>query len=128
MNIGNLYAHLSDRRKAVDYFEQALKKNQQSKRPSIKAVILRDYATAILTVDEVEEGLRLYEQSLKQWQATTNKPEEARTAVLLANYHGKKENNAAAIHYYNQALEIWKKLDEQNETKKIEALLNKLEK
>lgn len=126
MNVGNLYAHLGDKQKAIDNFEQALKKNEQSQRPSIKAVIQRDYATAMLSVGETEKGIKLYKQSLKQWQATVNTPEEARTAVLLAAYYAGKENKQEATHYYHHALNIWKKLDEPNEMKKIESLLEKL--
>ncbi len=33
-----------------------------------------------------------------------------------------------ALQYYNHALEIWKKLDEQKEIKTIEEVLDKLEK
>ena len=128
MNIGDMYAHLSDKQKAINSFEQALKKNEQSERPSIKAVILRDYATAMLSVGENEKAVQLYEQSLKQWQATANSPEEARTAVLLAAYYEKKENKQQAIQYYNHALAIWKKLDDQSEIKTIHAALDKLEK
>ena len=128
MNIGDLYAHLLDKQKAINSFEQALKKNEQSERPSIKAVILRDYATAMLSLGENEKAVLLYQQSLKQWQATANIFEEAKTAVLLAAYFGEKENKQQAIQYYNHALTIWKKLDEQNEMKTIRAALDKLEK
>lgn len=126
MNIGDLYAHLSDKQKAINSFEQALNKNEQSERPSIKAVILRDYATAMLWVGDNEKAVMLYEQSLKQWQATANIPEEARTAVLLAANYEKKENKEQAVEYYNHALAIWKKLDDQNEMKIIQAALDKL--
>jgi tetratricopeptide (TPR) repeat protein len=73
-------------------------------------------------------AIQLYEKSLKQWQATANKPEEARTAVLLADHFSKKKDQQRAIQYYQHALEIWKKLDEQNEMKNIHAALEKLEK
>ena len=56
MNIGGFYGHLSDKQKAINSFEQALKKNEQSERPSIKAVILRDYATAMLSFGENEKA------------------------------------------------------------------------
>ena len=128
MNIGGLYGHLADKEKAINSFEQALKKNEQSERPSIKAVILRDYATAMLSLGENEKSILLYEQSLKQWQATANILEEARTAVLLAAYYEKKEDKQQAIQYYNHALAIWKKSDDQNEIKIIQAALDKLEK
>ncbi|MEO5948578.1 MAG: tetratricopeptide repeat protein, partial [Chitinophagaceae bacterium] len=126
MNIGDLYAHLSDKQNAIHSFEQALKKNEHSERPSIKAVILRDYATAMLWVGENEKAVILYEQSLKQWQATANIFEEAKTAVLLAAYFGEKGNKQQAVQYYTHALAIWNKLDEQNEIQAVQIALNKL--
>ncbi len=65
---------------------------------------------------------------MKQWQATVNTSEEARTAVLLASYFAKKNDWQMALQYYNHALEIWKKLDEQKEIKTIEEVLDKLKK
>ena len=70
----------------------------------------------------------LYEQSLKQWQATANTPEEARTAVLLAAYYEEKNNKEKTIHYYNYAQEIWKKMNDVTEIKNIQIALDKLEK
>jgi tetratricopeptide (TPR) repeat protein len=128
MNIGNLYAALNDKQKAIDFFEQALKLNEQSKRPSVKAVVLRDYATAMLSVGEFEKAILLYDQSISQWQITVNKPEEARTAVMLAAYFAEKNNKQKATHFYQHAQEIWKTLDEQNEMNKIQSALDKLTK
>lgn len=126
MNVGNLYAGLGEKEKAVNFFEQALKKNQQSTRPSVKAVVVRDYATAMLTVGETERAIELYEQSILQWKLTANKPEEARTAVMLAAYFAEKKNGLKAFEHYNEALEIWKKLDDQGEIKKVQAAMNSL--
>ncbi len=52
----------------------------------------------------------------------------ARTAVLLAAYFAEKGDKQQAVQYYNHALAIWKKLDDQNEIKTIQAALDKLEK
>jgi tetratricopeptide (TPR) repeat protein len=128
MNIGNLYSYLGDKQKAVEYYEQALKKNELSERPSVKSVIQRDYANSLMRLGEEENAIQLYEKSLKQWQATANKPEEARTAVLLAAHFGKNNDQQKAKLYYRHALEIWKKLDEKNEIKNIQTALEKLEK
>jgi tetratricopeptide (TPR) repeat protein len=128
MNIGNLYADLNDKQKSIDFFEQALKINEQSKRASIKAVILRDYATAMLSVGAFEKAILLYGQSINQWQITVNKLEEAKTAVMLAAYFAEKNNKEKATQYYQHALEIWKTLDEQNEMKKIQSALDRLRK
>jgi tetratricopeptide (TPR) repeat protein len=125
MNIGNMYTKSGDKQKAIDYFEQALKINQQSERPSIKAVILRDYANAMAAISENERAIYLYDQSLKQWQATVNLPEEARTAVLLAVHFADRDDRQKAIQYYQHALAIWKKLDDQKELKVIQAALDK---
>lgn len=46
-----------------------------------------------------EKVVQLYDQFLKQWQATVNKPEEARTAVLLAGYFSKKANHKEAVSF-----------------------------
>ncbi len=102
------------------------KKNELSERPSVKAVIQRDYANSLIRLGEEENAIKLYEKSLKQWQATANKPEEARTAVLLAAHFGKNNDQQKAKLYYRHALEIWKKLDEQNEIKSVQAVLDKL--
>ncbi len=128
MNIGNLYAHLSDQQKAIDYFEQALKKNEQSERPSVKAVVLRDYATAMLSAGNDQKAIDLYEQSLRQWEATQNKPEEARASALIAAYYNDKGNKEKAIYNYRKAYGIWQKLNDQNEIKIIQSALDKLEK
>jgi tetratricopeptide (TPR) repeat protein len=80
-----------------------------------------------MRLGEEENAIQLYEKSLKQWQATANKPEEARTAVLLAAHFGKNDHQKANL-YYRHALEIWKKLDEKNEIKNIQTALEKLEK
>lgn len=125
MNIGNMYTKSGDKQKAIDYFEQALKINQQSGRPSIKEVILRDYANAMAAVSENERAIDLYEQSLKQWQATVNLPEEARTAVLLAVHFADRDDRQKGIQYYQHALAIWKKLDDQKELKIIQVVLDK---
>jgi tetratricopeptide (TPR) repeat protein len=126
MNIGNLYSYLGDKQKTVEYFEEALKKNELSERPSVKSVIQRDYANSLMRLGEEEKAIKLYEKSLKQWQATANIPEEARTAVLLAAHFGKNNDQQKAKHYYRHALEIWKKLDEKNEIKNIQTSLEKL--
>jgi tetratricopeptide (TPR) repeat protein len=94
----------------------------------VKAVIQRDYANSLMRSSNEEKAAQLYGQSLKQWQATVNTSEEARTAVLLASYFAKKNDWQMALQYYNHALEIWKKLDEQKEIKTIEEVLDKLEK
>ncbi len=72
MNIGNLYSYLNDNQKVVEYFEQALEKNELSERPSVKAVIQRDYANSLMRLADEEKAIQFYEQSLKQWQATMN--------------------------------------------------------
>ncbi len=127
MNIGNLYSYLGDKGKAIDYFEQALKKNELSKRSSVKAVILRDYGNSLMRLGEEETAIQLYEKSLKQWQVTANKPEEARTAILLAAHFAKENDKQKAKHYYQHALEIWKIVDEQNEIKNMQAILENIE-
>jgi transcription termination factor NusB len=38
----------------------------------------------------------------------------------------KKNDKQKAVHYYNHALEIWKKLNDQNEIKSVQAVLDKL--
>ena len=128
MNIGNLYSYLGDKDNTIASFETALKKNELSERPSIKAVILRDYANSLLRLGNVEKAIQYYDQSLKQWQATINTPEEARTAVLLADLYSKKGIKEEAVRYYRHALAIWQKLNEQNEIKNIQEALSKLEK
>lgn len=128
MNIGNLYGHLSDRQKTINYFELALKKNEQSERPTVKAVVLRDYANAMLSLGDSLKAITLYEWSIKQWQSTANKPEEARTAIQLAAYYEAKGNKEKAIYNYRNALEIWLKLNDQKEIKIIQSAIDKLEK
>lgn len=128
MNIGNLYSVLNDKQKSIEFFEQALKINEQSKRPSVKAVVLRDYATAMQSMGEFEKAILLYDQSINQWQRTVNKPEEAKTAGMLAAILGEKHYNQKAAHYYAHALEIWTTLEEQSEIKKIQSALDKLAK
>ncbi len=128
MNIGNLYDHLSDQQKAIDYFEQALKKNKRSERPSIKAVVLRDYANAMLSLGDSLKAITLFEGSIKQWQSTANKPEDARTAIQLGTYYEAKGNKEKSAYYYRNALEIWKKLNDQKEIKIIQSAIDKLEK
>ena len=127
MNIGNLYSHLQNKQNSLDYFKQALKKNEGSKRPSVKAVILRDYATAMLSFGEDQKAIQLFDQSLKQWHLTVNKPEEAHTAGMIAGYFGEKKNKQKSIYYYQYALEIWKKLNEEKEIKNVQLALDKLE-
>ncbi|HVK97173.1 MAG TPA: tetratricopeptide repeat protein [Flavisolibacter sp.] len=127
MNIGNLYTRLWDKEKAVDYFEQALKKNQLSRRPSVKAVVLRDYANAMLLTGENEKAVALFEASIKEWQKTANTPEEARTAVQLADFFSKMSNKQNASHYYKHAYVIWEKLADEKEMKTVQELMDKLE-
>ncbi len=106
--------------------KQKLEVCPSSERPSVKAVIQRDYANSLMRLADEEKAIQFYEQSLKQWQATMNKSEEARTAVLLAANFAKKNDKQKAVHYYNHALEIWKKLNDQNEIKSVQAVLDKL--
>jgi tetratricopeptide (TPR) repeat protein len=125
MNIGNLYSYLGDKQKTVTSFEEALQLNSNSQRPSVKAVILRDYANSLMRLGEKEKGLSYYEQSLKQWQVTVNKPEEARTAALMATiYAGEKSKQG--IDYYQHALDIWDKLGDKKEYLIIKNSLDKL--
>ncbi len=105
-----------------------MKKNEKSERPSVKAVVLRDYGNAMLSAGNNQKAIDLYKLSLQQWHTTENKPEEARTAVLLAACYSEKGKKEEAIHYYKTAFEIWQKLGEQNEMNKIKTLLDNLEK
>ncbi len=65
--MGSLYSYLGDKQKTVEHFEQALKKNELSERPSVKAVIERDYANSLMRLGEEATAIQLYEKSLKQW-------------------------------------------------------------
>ncbi|MDQ6608741.1 MAG: tetratricopeptide repeat protein [Bacteroidota bacterium] len=126
MNIGNLYSYLGDKQTMNTYFIQALQKNESSKRPSIKAVILRDYGNSLIRISDNDKAVQMYEQSVKQWQATANKPEEARTAILLADYFSKNGSTQKAVHYYRQAIDIWEKLNQPEEVKTTQTALAKL--
>ncbi|MEO6132452.1 MAG: tetratricopeptide repeat protein [Saprospiraceae bacterium] len=128
MNIGDLYSYLGNAEQAVSNFEQALKMIEHSKRPSIKAVILRDYGNSLMRVGQDEKAVSMYQLSLQQWKNTVNTPEEARTAVLLADYFSKKNDRMNATHYYQQALTIWRTLKDEKEIKAIEESLNTLPK
>ncbi len=125
MEIGNMYTQLNEKQKSIDYFEQSLKMNEQSKRPSIKAVILRDYASAMLQNNENEKAKQLFEQSIQQWKSTANREEEARTDVMLAAQFTKQNDQQNALRHYQHALEIWNTLDEKNEIKKVQELMDK---
>lgn len=94
----------------------------------MKAVVLCHYANAMLSAGNDQKATDLYEQSIKQWQATENKPEEARTTALLAAYYNEKGNKEKAIYNYQRASEIWQKLNDQNEIKITQSALDKLEK
>lgn len=126
MNIGNLYSRMNQPAKAFNYFDEALKINEQSSRPSVKAVILRDYANAMALAGKSQLAIGFYKQSYIQWQATTNRPEEARTAIKLATVLVETKNNNDALYYYNQAYKIWEKLGDQQEMDAVSILIKKM--
>ena len=107
LSIGGIYRNKEDGKKtAINYYQEALKLEEQLGNINLKATIFNELGLLYLEIGETKESLKYYDQALNLHRQE-NKPE--RVAFVLnsmASIYNILGENQQALDTYNQALQI----------------------
>jgi len=105
-NLGNAYNGLGEHRKAIEYYEEALKISQETGDEQGKGFAFANLGNAYNCLGEHRKAIKYYKQGLKIFQETGDKQGEGNTLIGLGNAYNGLGEHRKAIEYYEEALKI----------------------
>ena len=110
-NLGFVYRNLGDTKKAIEYYEEALKISKEIGDRREEGNWLRLLGFAYLCLGEVRKAIQYYEKCLKIAQETGDSSYECTVLAEFGNAYKSLGEVKKAIQYYEKALEIAQKID-----------------
>jgi CHAT domain-containing protein/Tfp pilus assembly protein PilF len=107
---------------ALDYFESALERIDESQSPQLAAAILYEIGSLHQESGELSQAANLFTRALPLLQKSGVLPFEATVANELGFLHVRSGLAAQALPHYRHALEIWRRIS--NEVKEAQVLHN----
>lgn len=114
-NLGLVYSDLGDTRKAIEYYEQALKISREIGDRRGEGVDLGNLGNAYHRLGETRKSIEYYEQALKIARETEDRGGESTNLGNLGNAYSDMGETRIAIEYYKQALEIAREMKDRRE-------------
>ena len=105
-NIGLVYHYLGKMRKAIEYYEQALKIAQEMENRRIEGSTLGNLGRVYSDLGEPRKAIEYYERALKITQEIGDRHEEGNILGNLGIAYKNLGETRKAIEYYEQALKI----------------------
>ena len=106
-NTGEAYYSLSKRRKALDYFAQAVTSWRQAGDRNGEALALLNMGYTYTDLGDLQNALEHYEQSLTQWRAVGNQRGEAASLTAIGGLQTFLGEKQSALEYHGRALQIF---------------------
>ncbi len=111
-NLGIAYYSLGDARKAIEYYENALKIAQEIGDRSDEGVWLGNLGIAYRDLGDVRKAIEYYENALKIAQEIRDKLGESTEFGKLGNAYSSLGDVRKAIEYYENALKIAQEIED----------------
>ncbi|WP_410509993.1 tetratricopeptide repeat protein [Methanosarcina hadiensis] len=105
-NLGHAHSNLGEPRKAIKYYEQALKFVREAGERREEGAALGNIGNEYCYLGEPKRAIEYYEQALKILRETGDRRAEGNLLGNLGNAHSDLRDSRKAIEYYEQALRI----------------------
>ena len=106
-SLGKVHDDVGEKKKAVDYYNQALPLWHAMGDHAGEARTLNNLGKVHDDVGEKKKAVDYYNQALPLWRAVGDSAGEARTLNNLGKVHDDVGEKKKAVDYYNQALPLW---------------------
>ncbi|MDQ3473469.1 MAG: tetratricopeptide repeat protein, partial [Acidobacteriota bacterium] len=110
--IGNIYAALGEKRKAMEFYDRALPIIRAKGGPVLEAQTLEKIGAAYNELSEREKSLSYFNQALAIFQATGNSQWEAQTLNNIGSVYDALGELQKSLNSYEQALGLFKKISD----------------
>jgi tetratricopeptide (TPR) repeat protein len=111
-NLGLAYSGLGENRKAIEYYEQALKISREIGDRKKEGIWLGDLGNAYRDLGETRKAIEYYEQTLKIFREIGDRKREGAGLGNLGNAYSDLGKIRKAIEYYEQALKIAREIED----------------
>lgn len=113
--LADLYLQISDYKKALDTYEQALAKSSAEKDASLRAAVLNGLAAAYRSLSEKPKALEFYQQALALATSVGDERGQAEALNGIGWVHDDMGQRTEGLEFYNKALAIAEKLGDADE-------------
>ena len=105
-NIGRVYSNLGERRRALEYYEQALPMHREVGSRAMEATTLNNIGAVYDALGERRRALETYEQALPISHEVGDRQQESITLYNMAKVHQAEGNHAEAGRLLEQVVAI----------------------
>lgn len=100
--LGQVYRHLGEYQKAIEWFENSVKYWRRINRDNY-AKALSDLGSTYRLAQDYQQATELQKKAIRLFRKTSNSQEEQSCLIILGNIYLNQNKNALALRYYQKA-------------------------